>query len=383
MSGVRKGAAELLHEPGEADGAARTFEAVLSEIAAARSRIEIHMYVWRSDEVGNQVGEALIEAAERGVRVKIIKDEGALLFERTEMNRKSFFNREVPRVKRLAFRIARTLLPDTCVADDYGFECGKRLLAHPGVEVEWVNHTHTKYYVFDERVVITGSINIEDRHRGYHDYMVRIEREEDVRRFRERLAGAAPFDEGRAVDFLCNAHRAEGRVSEIKEEILRRMEAVRKSVFVEMAYLGDEEVSEAIVAAARRGVRVVVLLSRNANIGNDLNYRTMREILETSPVEVYFTAKMVHSKMILFDDEAALVGSCNLSVFSLEKAGELSLIVQGEEPLLGAIREVVLSRLRAGTRVESVEELRDYNPLMAALQQWQQTRIRPERCRPR
>ena len=32
------------------------------------------MYVWRSDEAGNRVGEAVLEAAERGVKIKIIKE---------------------------------------------------------------------------------------------------------------------------------------------------------------------------------------------------------------------------------------------------------------------------------------------------------------------
>ena len=51
------------------------------------------MYVWRSDVIGNAIGEALLAAAERGVRIRILKDTGAFLYERSEMNRKSFFNK--------------------------------------------------------------------------------------------------------------------------------------------------------------------------------------------------------------------------------------------------------------------------------------------------
>lgn len=370
------GGMELLHDPGEVDGAARTFEEVLQCVGEARESIEIHMYVWRSDVIGNRVGEALLAAADRGVAVRIIKDVGAFLFERVEMNRKSFFNRALPWSKRVACRVAAPTFPDTHVEDDFGFECGRRLLAHPRVDVAWVNQTHTKYFVFDERILITGSINIEDRHRGYHDYMVRIEGKDDVERFRKRMAGDVSRDPGRDLEFLCNG-RGEG--FEIVGEVLRRLGKAEKSVFVEMAYLGDAEVSRALVAAARRGVRVVILFSKEANIGNDLNYLTAHWIFEKAPVEIYFAAKMIHSKMILFDEEAAVVGSCNLSVFSLRKAEELSLLVQGEGALLGSIRDVLLSRIEAGTRVGSAEELSGYNRWLAALQQWSQGPAAPFR----
>ena len=81
--------AKLLHSPSEKDGAEETFNAVLEQIGAARNKIAIHMYVWRSDAIGNQIGEALLKAARRGVEVTIIKDLSAMMYERIEMNRKS------------------------------------------------------------------------------------------------------------------------------------------------------------------------------------------------------------------------------------------------------------------------------------------------------
>ena len=90
------------------------------------------------------------------------------------MNRKSFFNCPLPRMTRWKYNVFGLTFPDTYVEDDFGFELGEAVRNHPNVEIEWVNHTHTKYYVFDERVMTTGSINIEDRHRGYQDYMFEI-----------------------------------------------------------------------------------------------------------------------------------------------------------------------------------------------------------------
>ena len=54
---------KLLHSPEEMDGAKKTFETVLKLIDSAKESIKIHMYVWRSDEIGNCIGEALFRAA--------------------------------------------------------------------------------------------------------------------------------------------------------------------------------------------------------------------------------------------------------------------------------------------------------------------------------
>lgn len=364
----------FLHEaPPGTCAAPPTFEAVLQQLAEARSSVEIFMYVWRNDEIGNRVGRAVLDAAERGVQVTIIKDIGAILFERIEMNRKSFFNKPIPLSKRIIYRLIRPTFPDTFVEDDRGFELGERLLAHPNVEVRWINKTHTKYYVFDERVLVTGSINIEDRHFGYHDYMAFIDDAELVRRFRQRMAGEIPPDPSRRVEFLCNAHRDDGIADfQIKPAILQLITNAASSIYVEMAYLGDEDVSAALVAAAHRGVNVTFLFSREANIGNDLNYRTIHRIFARAPVTVHLTDIMIHAKLMLFDDSTVVTGSANLSVFSLQKAGELDLIIRDHPAALDTLRDIITRRIAGAEKVSSASQLAGYKRPLAALQQQHQ-----------
>lgn len=364
----------LLHEhPPGTCAAPPTFDAVLRLLAGARSSLEIFMYVWRSDDIGNRVGQAVLDAAERGVRVTIIKDTGAFLFERIEMNRKSFFNKPLSLATRLVHRLVSPTFPNTFVRDDHTFDLGQRLLAHPNVEVRWINKTHTKYYLIDERILLTGSINIEDRHYGYHDYMVAIEDPDLVARFRQRSTGAIPPDPTRPVEFLCNTHHDDGSSTfEIKPAILDLISGARSSVYVEMAYLGDEEVTAALIAAARRGVEVRFLFSREANIGNDLNYRTIHEIHTQAPVTVHLTDTMIHAKLMLFDDATAILGSANLSVFSLQKAGELDLIVRHHPEALATLRDVIARRLAAAETVHDTAQLATYNRPLAALQQFHQ-----------
>lgn len=365
----------LLHPPLDgpfppARAADPTFDLVVEELAKAKESVEIFMYVWRSDEVGNRIGAAVLAAADRGVQVRIIKDIGAIMCEVIEMNRKPFFPRPIPAIKRLAYRLIAPTFPDTFVEDDYTQELGTRLLAHPNVTVEWVNKTHTKYYIFDERLLVTGSINIEDRHQDYFDYMLAVDDPALVSRLRQRLAGEVDFDPVRPVDFLCNTHHPDGRsVFEIKPEVLRLLGAARESLYVEVAYLGDPGFRDAVVAAARRGVQVTFLFSREANIGNDVNYWAIHDLYTRAPMEVYLTETMIHAKLLLIDDEIIVTGSCNMNIFSLQKAAELDLVIRDHPELSDPIRALIRRRLAVSRRVESAEELSHYKPLIAWLQQ--------------
>ena len=352
-----------------------TFDLVVRELGRARESVEIFMYVWRADEAGCRVGEAVLEAADRGVRIHVIKDVGALMFELIEMNRKPFFPRKVPLWKRLAYKLIGFSFPDTLVRDTHDQALGVRLLAHPNVTVEWINKTHTKYYVFDERLLVTGSINIEDRHQDYFDYMIALEGPAIVKRLRSRMSGEEPYDPDRSLDFLCNVHHP-GRESifEIKPAALRFIRESQKSIYVEVAYIGDPEFSDALVAAAERGVVVTILFSREANVGNDINYRAIHDLHVRSQgrIEVYLTENMVHAKLLLFDEEIVLTGSCNMNIFSLQKAAELNVVIRKQTALLETLLTLIGKRIAASRRVQNSAELNCFNPVVARLQQFHQ-----------
>jgi phosphatidylserine/phosphatidylglycerophosphate/cardiolipin synthase-like enzyme len=114
------------------------------------------------------------------------------------------------------------------------------------------------------------------------------------------------------------------------------------------------------------------LFSSEANIGNDLNYRTMHRIFRRAPVEVFLAPKMVHSKLLLVDGGTAILGSCNFSVFSLQKAGELQLVIRDAPEFCAKLRALAAARMAASGRVGSAGELARYKPLVAALQQLHQ-----------
>ena len=362
----------LLSDLTNTDGAALTFERVIQRIREASKSIAMHMFVWRSDAIGNLIGREILDAANRGVKVHIKKDTDAFMYERIEMNGKSFFNKPIPAPTRLMYKLRALTFPDTRVEDDYGYELGEQIMAHENITIEWVDHTHTKYYLFDENILITGSINIEDRHRGYRDYMVEIQGGQSVARFNRLRGGTATFDSKRPLDFVLNDVIGGKKELGIKHCMLDLLSQAEHSVYIEMAYIGDPDVSRKIIETANRGVQVTMLFSEKANIGNDINYAALCGICRRANIDVYLSPKMIHSKLMLFDDKIVILGSANISVFSMQKAVELDVLVKDNPPFIESLKKTIDHRISESRKAESITELTSYNRVIAALQQLHQ-----------
>ena len=81
---------------------------------------------------------------------------------------------------------------------------------------------------------------------------------------------------------------------------------------------------------------------------------------------------MVHAKLLLFDEEIVLTGSCNMNIFSLQKAAELNVVIRKQTALLETLLTLIGKRIAASRRVQNSAELNCFNPVVARLQQFHQ-----------
>ena len=58
-----------------------TFPALIDAINAAKVSLDINMFIWRDDAIGNEMAEAVLAAAERGVKVTISVDRYGVVLE--------------------------------------------------------------------------------------------------------------------------------------------------------------------------------------------------------------------------------------------------------------------------------------------------------------
>lgn len=97
--------------------------------------------------------------------------------------------------------------------------------------------------------------------------------------------------------------------------MLERLARAERRVLVQTPYFSSPEVRRALEAAARRGLRVVLVLPDHHNDSVDLHYaaRLAYAAHLAAGVEVYeYQGRMNHSKCLVADD-SAFIGSANLN----------------------------------------------------------------------
>lgn len=350
------------------DGAESTYLHVINRLQQATKTIVIHMFVWRNDHTGKRIALALFQAAQRDIAIHIIKDQDALMYETIEMNRAPLFTLTLSFWQQLRYKINALFMPNTYVVDENNTSMASDILAAPNVKFDWVHHTHHKYYIVDDEHLITGSINIENRHHQYWDYMIEISDIQLVQHFYQRLQQSLPINLSRQIEFVINGDIA----FEIKPLILQLLANAKLTVYIEMAYVGDEEISNAIIAASNSGVKVTILFSRLANVGNDINYKTLYNIAKKCSIEIYFSPQMIHSKLMLFDNTVALLGSANLSVYSMQKGKELMVLIQNDAEFIKELTLEITRRLSLSDLCHDINELNGFSATVAYLQQLHQ-----------
>ncbi|MCB4360441.1 cardiolipin synthase ClsB [Quatrionicoccus australiensis] len=307
------------------------FPALLAEIEAAHSEIYLESYIFADDEVGHAVAAALCRAAERGVQVSVTVD---------GFGGRNFSTDFMPR---LAAAGVRAML--------YRKEIGPfHFRRHR------LRRLHRKLVVIDARIAFVGGINIVDDNnapdemRPRYDYAVRIEGpvleqvHHAVRRLWEivawvnlkrRLRLAAP------LNACCTAAGTQAATFLIRDNIRHRNDILnayiaaindaQHEILIANAYfLPGLRFGRALQAAARRGVKVTVLLQGKTDHPL-LRFATQAlyvAVLESNIRIFEYEKSFMHAKVAVIDGEWATVGSSNIDPFSLLLAKEANLFVR-------------------------------------------------------
>jgi cardiolipin synthase len=114
---------------------------------------------------------------------------------------------------------------------------------------------------------------------------------------------------------------------------LLAMTSAQRSIYITNPYfLPDNKMIDTLVASARRGVRVVVLLpgAIDHNLVRQASRSELGRLLEAG-VEIYeYRAAMLHAKTMVVDGRWATVGSTNLDRRSFDLNDELNLVMYNE-----------------------------------------------------
>jgi len=297
------------------------FPAMTKDIREAKLSVNLESYIFQPDQAGRLFADALIEAARRGVQVRLLVDDWGSKLKDLDKE----FKAAGVRVRK--YRPIRLFSI---------YKVGKR--------------THRKILVVDGRIAWTGGLGIEDEWLGnarntkeWRDTQVRavgpvaaqmqaIFSEDWTYTTGEILAGEVFFPRiENAGSMQAQAIKASRGDSSSLAKMLYyvAIKSATQSILIQNAYfLPDKQVREALIAAVQKGVRVEVLVP-----GRHIDLPAVRfaswhhygEMLKGG-VKIYeYLPTMLHNKTMVVDGLYSTIGSINFDARSMSKNAEESL----------------------------------------------------------
>ena len=360
------------------DGAA-AFPELLACIAGARRSILINMFIWRDDVIGNEMASAILAAAERGVDVTISIDRYGVVLEKSEECKKSFFHKKQTFFERFKSTVLYLLYSRKGTprrARDEESELYRRLIAHPNVHLDCdrFKADHSKYFIFDDEILILGGINVEDKENGrdmqgrvYQDYMIKLCGAHYVKAFFAKMNHGENI--GEHYWFGINRKQSP-RFFEMEEAYLDLIRSAKCELKITMSYFSPfPSFIKAIAEAHQRGVAVTIMIPAHSNFQSNSNYKTLKKLMRATDngITLLLSPKMVHTKMIVTESTVSF-GSTNITKKAFRQLDELNFffdLFEGE--LCGALAASMKENEALCRKVESEREIR-YHRFFALLE---------------
>ena len=306
------------------DNGQEKFDALLADIAAARSYINMQYYIIVNDNIGIRVMEALMERARAGVKVRLIYDHVG------------------------SFKLSNRYLRRLKEAGGGAYPFFK--VGFPPVGTRINRRNHRKIVVIDGKVGYIGGMNVADR---YVDGGKLFDVWRDLHL---RVEGPAVFalQQSFAVDwnFMGQPLLEEGPLATAVKGHSVGMQLVtggpttqwlnmtlvfqqaiaraRKCIYIQTPYfIPSEGLVHALQVAALSKVDVRLMIPRRSD--SDMlrwaSFSYVQECLRAG-IKVYLYEKgMLHSKAIIIDDDFCTVGSTNFDFRSFEHNFEANMLI--------------------------------------------------------
>ncbi|PKH82450.1 cardiolipin synthase B [Pseudomonas sp. Choline-02u-1] len=295
------------------------FPRMLEHIAGAKEQIELELYLVEAGACAEAIVQALVAAAERGVRVRCLFDDyGSLAFTMTLRQRLTQAGVELRFYNRLSWRRwvgnfyrdhRKLLLVDQCLAVVGGTGVTDEFWT-PGFDVsEW----------HEVMVEISGPLVI--------DWQLLFDRQWIANRYRRAWRPAAHFglprlprvpDKGEGMGRVAYADARQHR--DILQSLFRALNSGQQRIWMATPYfLPTWQIRRSLRKAAARGVDVRLLLTGPRTDHPSVRYAGHRYYprLLKAGVQIFeYQPCFLHLKMVLVDDWVS-IGSCNFDHWNL------------------------------------------------------------------
>ncbi len=325
------------------DDAASTFPSLVADIDAAQRSCHLEFYIWTVGGSADEVVEALLRAAGRGVVCRVLLD---------AVGSHEFLQSDVPGRLRAAGVQVHAALPVGLV----------RMLFY-----RLDLRMHRKIALIDGEIAYTGSMNLVDprffkQNAGvgeWVDAMVRLrgpavealgvtfledwelETGEGIAKLRETGDVHTVADAGNSIIQVVPSGPVVPSQA-IQSILLSAIYSAHEELILTSPYfVPDESLVIALMSAAGRGVRVTIVLparvdSRLVRLAGQAH---KGQLLQAGVRVLLFEEGLLHTKSVTVDGRISLFGSLNLDPRSLQLNFEITLAVYDAE-FTGRLREL-------------------------------------------
>ncbi|MBU0721596.1 cardiolipin synthase [bacterium] len=293
----------------------RAYEQFMDCIENAKKFIFISTYIFVYDDLTKNILEALIKKAKEGVEIKILMDSlGSIGL--------------------------------------YLFDSKLKPLEEAGVEIKffmpifempfrnYINlRNHRKIYIFDNKKVLSGGMNLSSEYLGANDDPSRWEdilflvEGSSAELFFEIFASDWFYASQEKLSFEKDTVLSDGDTSvqivpsgpdmskdTLYEALLCAIYSAKKRIWIVTPYfVPDTSLVQALLIAKNKGVDVRLITPKESThlIVDITRSSYMRELEEVGIEVALYDASVLHAKAILFDNTSAMLGSVNIDNRSL------------------------------------------------------------------
>ncbi|HTQ00231.1 MAG TPA: cardiolipin synthase ClsB [Casimicrobiaceae bacterium] len=346
------------------------FPALAAAVDAAQREIWLETYIFADDDAGAAIADALVAAARRGVAVRVLVD---------GWGARHYLTKSLERRLR---------------------EGGVRLMKYRPEIAPWqfrshrLRRLHRKLCHVDRAVAFVGGINLIDDMNTPNqkpprlDFAVRVRgpllapivqtmqrlwalvelvqlESSEVPLFPDPIEVARSGDQ--TAKFVIRDNLRYRR--DIERAYLAAIRTAKQEIILANAYFfPGVRFRRALIAAARRGVAVTLLLQARVEY-RLLHYASRAlygQLLDAGVVIAEYHRSFLHAKVGVIDDQWATVGSSNIDPYSLLMAREANVFVR-DARFADQLRIELLSMIETGTRHVEPERWSGRNPIAKAV----------------
>ena len=309
------------------------FPKIFADVEQAKSSVHILMFGWREGQVGTQLTDLLLRKIKEGVQVRVLIDAAG----------SKPYGPAKPMFTKLADAGAQIVVNDTYPWDKDGLYPDHRSFDWTQDDVGRADHR--KLYVIDGKVAWIGGAGVEDHFEngGFHDVMSRVTG--NVVRQAQALflmsfrghGGPLPSDlspyfpkqpEPGKIPIALLQTVPGGFVS-ATQAIRQLIDNARTRLDIMNPYLTDADMIQRLVAAAKRGVKVRIVVSQKSNNTQaTAALKSHYSALLDAGAKVYeYPNAVVHAKVVVADNVVEF-GTVNFDAWSLYRNYEISMMAR-------------------------------------------------------